>query len=67
MMIVLSSCSSTCPKVEIPILETIKKVEFKQGELNCLGKPLKIIVVDRIKNCENRLDTLNNQIKALNK
>ena len=64
----LSNCASTvCPKVSIPVLEPLKVVHFKQGKLNCLEDGMKKIVVDRIKNCEGRIGTLNNQIDALSK
>ncbi len=67
MTMALSSCG-TCviTTSSIPVLEPIQKVRFNKDELNCLGKPMKKVVIDRILNCEERLDTINNQIKAYN-
>lgn len=62
----LSSCGSTCPKPNFPQLEPIDRVTFNLPELNCLSRNLKIIVVDRIENCESRMDTLRGQIRAYN-
>ena len=62
----LSSCGNTCVKPSFPQLEPINIQTFRLSDLNCLDHNLKVVVVDRIENCENRLNTLQNQIRAYN-
>ncbi len=63
---VLFSCGSTTKKAGIPELKPLQVIHFSKPELNCLGAPLKQVVIDRILNCEGRLDTIQGQIKAYN-
>jgi len=65
-MTALFSCGNTVIKPKIPVLDPIKVIRFNKPELDCLGKPLKKIVLDRIYNCEGRIETLRGQIKAYN-
>jgi len=68
MTMILSSCGScTKEKVTIPELKQLEKKRFNKPDLNCLGKDLKVVVIDRIMNCEERLITVEDQIKAFNK
>ncbi len=68
MMMVLYSCSNTCvqQKDKLKELDPIHKVRISKPSLDCLGKPLKKVVLDRILNCDDRLETLELQIKAHN-
>lgn len=64
----LYSCGSTCIQERdvLKELDPINKVIFPKPALDCLSMPLKVIVLDRIWNCEDRLEILSNQIKAHN-
>ncbi len=66
MTIVLYSCSTTTIKPKIPELDPLAKITFPKPSLDLLGFELKKIVLDRIWNCEDRLETLKGQIKSYN-
>jgi len=64
--IALFSCGNVTIKPKIPELEPLKVIRFSQPELDILGEPLKIIILDRIFNCEDRIETLRGQIRSYN-
>jgi len=61
--ILLSSCASaTCEKAPIKELDPLNIKRFAKPALDCLGIPFKKIVLDRIWNCEDRIESYRNLI-----